>query len=100
MKRSIKREIDDLGRITVPADFREELGIEIGDALEVYMEDGKIVYEKIDKPDLKQQIESLKDRINKAYQIAWDNDIPSPSCQEYEEMHNALKAIMGVLKGE
>ena len=25
MKRSIKREIDDLGRITVPADFREEL---------------------------------------------------------------------------
>lgn len=100
MKRSIKREIDDLGRITVPADFREELGIEAGDALEVYTEDGKIVYEKIDKPDLKQQIESLKDRINKAYQIAWDNDIPSPTCPEYEEMHNALKAIMDVLKGE
>lgn len=100
MKRSTKREIDDLGRITVPADFRKELGIEAGDALEVYMEDGKIVYEKIDKPDLKQQIESLKDRINKAYQIAWDNDIPSPTCPEYEEMHNALKAIMEVLKEE
>lgn len=100
MKRSIKREIDALGRITVPADFREELGIEAGDALEVYMEDGKIVYEKIDKTDPKQQIESLKDRINKAYQIAWDNDIPSPTCPEYKEMHNALKAIMEVLRGE
>lgn len=42
MKRSTKRGIDDLGRITVPADFREELGIEAGDALEVYMEDGSI----------------------------------------------------------
>ena len=100
MKRSVTRKIDDLGRITVPADFREELGIEVGDVLEVYMEEGKIVYEKIDKTDPKQEIESLKYRINKAYQIAWDNDIPSPSCQEYEEMHNALKAIMGVLKGE
>lgn len=100
MKRSTKRKIDDLGRITVPADFREELGIEVGDVLEVYMEDGKIVYEKIYKPDPKQQIESLKDRINKAYQIAWDNDIPSPTCTEYVEMHNALKAIMEVLRGE
>lgn len=42
MKRSTKRRIDDLGRITVPADFRKELGIEAGDVLEVYMEDGKI----------------------------------------------------------
>ena len=100
MKRSIKREIDDLGRITVPADFREELGIEAGDALEVYMEEGKIVYEKIDKPDPKQEIESLNDRINKAYQIAWDNDIPSPTCPEYVEMHKILKAIMGVLREE
>ena len=87
MKRSTKRGIDDLGRITVPADFREELGIEAGDALEVYMEEGKIGYEKIDKPDPKQEIESLNDRINKAYQIAWDNDIPSPNCPGYEEMH-------------
>ena len=39
MKRSVTRRLDDLGRITVPADFREELGIEAGDALEVYMED-------------------------------------------------------------
>lgn len=100
MKRSTKRKIDDLGRITVPADFREELGIEVGDVLEVYMEDGKIVYEKIDKPDLKQQIESLKDRINKAYQIAWNNDVSSPSCPEYEEMHKALKAVMDALMGE
>lgn len=100
MKRSIKREIDDLGRITVPADFREELGIEAGDALEVYMEDGKIVYEKIDKIDPKQGIESLKDRINKAYDIAWNNDISSPDCPEYVEMHNALKAIMEVLREE
>lgn len=100
MKRSTKRGIDDLGRITVPADFREELGIKAGDVLEVYMEEGKIVYEKIDKPDLKQQIESLKDRINKAYDIAWKNDISSPSCPEYEEMHKVLKAVMDALREE
>lgn len=100
MKRSTKRGIDDLGRITVPADFREELGIKAGDVLEVYMEEGKIVYEKIDKPDLKQQIESLKDRISKAYDIAWNNDISSPDCPEYEEMHKVLKAVMDALRRE
>jgi len=33
-------------RITIPADVRRELGIEVGDELVVRVEKGKIVFEK------------------------------------------------------
>ena len=100
MKISTTRRIDDLGRIVIPADFREQLGMKPGEKVEIYIDEGKVILKRTVNTDPKQQIQSLKDRINKAYQIAWDNDIPSPTCPEYVEMHNALKAIMEVLKGE
>lgn len=100
MKRSVTRRLDDLGRIVIPSDFREELGMEPGEKLEIYIEEGRLVLKKTVKIDSLSEINSLKERISKAYDIAWNNDVSSPSCQEYEEMHNALKAIMGVLKGE
>lgn len=31
MKRSVTRRLDDLGRIVIPSDFREELGMEPGE---------------------------------------------------------------------
>lgn len=100
MKRSVTRRLDDLGRIVIPSDFREELGMEPGEKVEIYIEEGRVILKRTVKADPLSEVNSLKERISKAYDIAWKNDVPSPSCQEYEEMHNALKAIMGVLKGE
>lgn len=100
MKRSVTRKIDELGRVVIPSDFREELGMEPGEKLEIYIEEGRLVLKKTVKIDSLSEINSLKERISKAYDIAWNNDISSPNCPEYEEMHKALKAVMDALRGE
>ena len=100
MKRSVTRRLDDLGRIVIPSDFREELGMEESEKIEIYIEEGRVILKRTVKADPLSEINSLKERISKAYDIAWNNDVPSPSCPEYEEMHKALKAIMEVLRGE
>jgi len=40
------RRIDDLGRVVIPKHMREQLGICEGDALEIEIQDGKIVITK------------------------------------------------------
>ena len=100
MKRSVTRKIDELGRVVIPSDFREELGMEPGEKIEIYIEEGRVILKRTVKTDPLSEINSLKERISKAYQIAWDNDIPSPSCPEYEKMHKALKAVMDALRGD
>lgn len=100
MKRSVTRKIDELGRVVIPSDFREELGIEPGEKVEIYIEEGRVILKREVKTDPLSEINSLKERISKAYDIAWNNDILSPDCPEYEEMHKALKAVMDALKGD
>lgn len=100
MKRSVTRKLDDLGRIVIPSDFREELGIEPGEKIEIYTDGGRVILKRVVKTDPISEISSLKERISKAYDIAWNNDVPSPSCPEYEEMHKALKAVMDALREE
>lgn len=99
MKTSTKRKIDDLGRVVIPMDFREELNIKTGDPLEVYIEGEKVVFKKLHRTDLEKENERLKERIRKACDVAYLH-ITSSDCPEYEEMHNALKAVMDALRGE
>lgn len=80
MKTSVTRKIDELGRVVIPSDFREELGIEPGEKVEIHMDGGRVILKRAVKTDPLSEISSLKERINKAYEIAWENDIPSPTC--------------------
>lgn len=100
MKRSVTRRLDDLGRIVIPSDFREELGMEPGEKIEIYIEEGRVILKRTVKTDPLSEINSLKERISKAYDIAWNNDISLPDCLKYEEMHKILKAVMDALRGE
>ena len=45
----IIRRIDDLGRLVVPKNIREQLNIEAGDAFEIFidMNDGAVVFKKV-----------------------------------------------------
>ena len=43
MKRSVTRKIDELGRVVIPSDFREELGMEPGEKIEIYIEEGRVI---------------------------------------------------------
>lgn len=42
----IKREIDKLGRIVLPIELRRSLEIESGDAVEIFVEDNKVILQK------------------------------------------------------
>ncbi|MBQ9279875.1 MAG: AbrB/MazE/SpoVT family DNA-binding domain-containing protein [Clostridia bacterium] len=42
----IVRKVDELGRIVLPIELRRTLDIDIKDALEIYVEDSKIVLKK------------------------------------------------------
>lgn len=42
----IVRRIDDLGRVVIPKEIRRSLRIREGDPLEIYVEDGAVIYKK------------------------------------------------------
>ena len=45
----IVRDIDKLGRFVIPVELRNKLGIENGDAIEIFAEQGRIVLKKYEK---------------------------------------------------
>lgn len=45
-EKTIARKVDELGRIVLPREFREKLGIEEKDELKVSTQNGKIILEK------------------------------------------------------
>lgn len=47
----IVRKVDELGRVVIPIELRRNLGIEEKDALEIYVDDDKIVLKKY-KPNM------------------------------------------------
>jgi AbrB family transcriptional regulator, transcriptional pleiotropic regulator of transition state genes len=47
MKRTgIRRKVDDLGRVVIPASMRRSLGIGLGDVVEITVEDDRVVLVK------------------------------------------------------
>lgn len=64
--KGISRKIDELGRIVIPKEIRNNLNINVNDELEIYVSDNKIVLEKYSKLDnikefIKNLIKNLKD---------------------------------------
>ncbi|WP_066185731.1 MULTISPECIES: AbrB/MazE/SpoVT family DNA-binding domain-containing protein [Gracilibacillus] len=51
----IVRKVDELGRVVIPIELRRTLGIEEKDALEIYVDDERIILQKY-KPNMTCQI--------------------------------------------
>ena len=47
----IFRRIDDLGRVVIPKEIRRNLGIEAGDALEIFTDDDCVIFKKVKNQD-------------------------------------------------
>ena len=45
------RRTDDLGRVVVPKEIRRNLGIEAGDALEIFTDDDCVIFKKVKNQD-------------------------------------------------
>ena len=48
----IVRKVDELGRVVIPIELRRTLGISDKDALEIYVDDDKIVLKSINQTEL------------------------------------------------
>lgn len=59
----VVRRLDDLGRITIPKEIRNKLGIGNRGELEIYMEQDKIVLKRYDSTKLSDQIFKLEEII-------------------------------------
>lgn len=46
----IVRKVDDLGRVVIPVELRRTMNIDKGDPVEVYVDNGKIIFKKYE-PD-------------------------------------------------
>ncbi len=47
MEKEIVRKIDGVGRIIIPTNFRKDLEIKENDDIKIYIQDNKIVLEKV-----------------------------------------------------
>lgn len=60
----ITRKVDELGRIVLPIELRRNLGISIGDTLEIFTENDAIILKRYDAvDDLLDMVIRLKDRV-------------------------------------
>ncbi|MBR6541584.1 MAG: AbrB/MazE/SpoVT family DNA-binding domain-containing protein [Anaerotignum sp.] len=48
----IVRKVDELGRVVLPIELRRNMGIEIKDALEIFVDDNMIVLKKYEPADI------------------------------------------------
>lgn len=48
----IVRKVDELGRIVLPIELRKVLHIEVRDALEIFVDEGKIILKKYEPSDI------------------------------------------------
>lgn len=90
-KTGIRRRIDDLGRIVIPRDIREQFKIKSGDNFDIYTDEDKIILQKF-SPINKQQLqlysmcEVLEDTIESKIIFYYDSEFIDPS---EETMKNA-----------
>lgn len=82
-KTGIKRRIDDLGRIVIPRDIRDQFKIKAGDNFDIYIDEDKIVLQKF-SPINKQQIqlysmcEVLSETIDAPILFYYDSEFLDP----------------------
>ncbi|WP_304508955.1 AbrB/MazE/SpoVT family DNA-binding domain-containing protein [Anaerotignum sp.] len=59
------RKIDDLGRVCIPAEARNALGIKNGDPMEIFIENGTIIFKPYHSAiEVTSLLDRIKERIN------------------------------------
>ena len=60
----IVRRIDDLGRVVIPKEIRRACNIREGDPLEIFLQDGEVVFKKYIPPYRDDLMATLQDAID------------------------------------
>jgi AbrB family looped-hinge helix DNA binding protein len=73
--------VDTKGRVTLPKEVREDLGLEPGTEVEIHDENGRIVIEPERDPE--DTIMELERRIEEPYELAPRVDEPDPIAADH-----------------
>lgn len=69
----IVRRIDDLGRVVIPREIRRELGIQEGDALEIFTEKDQVIFAKY-HPEYHSELNVMIEGLQDEYHNSNDNN--------------------------
>lgn len=70
----IVRRIDDLGRVVIPKEIRRTMNIREGDPLEIFLEDGRLVFQKY-SPNYRDDLMAAFQNAADYYDIYEDNQV-------------------------
>lgn len=70
MKEFIRRKVDDLGRITLPIEFRRTLGIEVRDEVDIeFRDNGLFVFKQTEQDLLKSKLDDVMLAVSECKEI-------------------------------
>lgn len=85
------RRIDDLGRVVIPKEIRRSLQIKDGDALEIFTDDGQVIFQKYrdgnDIPDI------LADLVVAIEEVTDNIPYDNPNRKQAFELLEITKAV-------
>ena len=79
----IVRRVDDLGRVMIPKEIRRTLKIREGDPLEIFVEDGCVIYKRYADTSVDDDFARLKDSVEDCFYL--DKTKILPILQQLEE---------------
>ena len=86
----IVRRIDDLGRVVIPKEIRRACNIREGDPLEIFLQDGAVVFEKYN-PDYRDDLmATLQDAADYYDNCEDDRTIAEQLSKNAKEIHDPL----------
>lgn len=93
MKNGIERRVDDLGRIVIPKELRQQVGINYGDLCSVFIgEYGTIVIQK------QTAIQDVSGEIDRIKNAVLDNEAAADICEEVFKHLNKVDELIKTVK--
>lgn len=86
MEKSIKRKLDNLGRVTIPIEYRRTLNINVKEDVNIEFKDNGLFIYKEDNTDV------LKQKINDIIEVASDCTVLNGN--EREELNKILSKLV------
>lgn len=89
----MNRNLDVLGRITIPKEMRKQLGIKEGDPVKIELEDNKVIITNPSEVDYKARIDKATEYMKPIFMNCIDNNK-----RYFEDPY--IQRIYEILKGE
>ena len=90
----ILRRVDDLGRVVIPKEIRRSMRIQVGDALEIFTDNGFLCLRRYEaEKEFTAEIKALEDNIFNEYYMTDNTEEIDIIKKAFKEIKHQLKVI-------